>query len=150
MCIRDRTLSDVGGYTVGGRATQWLGDTLRIGATAQNETTGSADQNLIGVDALLRRSAGTYLKAEIAQTEGPGFAQSNSTDGGFTFDNQAAQGATNVKAKAYRAEAALDLADISNVVGQLRGYYDHQDDGFSGTNRLAIGCLLYTSDAADE
>ena len=133
------TLSDVGGYTVGGRATQWLGDTLRLGATAQNETTGSADQNLIGVDALLRRSAGTYLKAEIAQTEGPGFAQSNSTDGGFTFDNQAAQGATNVKAKAYRAEAALDLADISNVVGQLRGYYDHQDDGFSGTNRLAIG-----------
>ena len=29
------TLSDVGGYTVGGRATQWLGDTLRLGATAQ-------------------------------------------------------------------------------------------------------------------
>jgi len=133
------TLTDVSGYTVGGRATQWLGDTLRIGATAQSEQTGSADQNLIGVDALLRRSAGTYLKAEIAQTDGPAFGQSNSTDGGFTFENIASQGQANVKAEAYRVEGAVDLADISGFTGQLRGYYDHQDDGFSGANRQIIG-----------
>lgn len=133
------TLSDVGGYTVGGRATQWLGDTLRIGATAQNEKTGSADQNLFGVDALLRGSAGTYLKGEFAQTEGPGFGRSNSTDGGFTFDRLATQGRANVKANAYQVEGAVDLADVSGIVGQLRGYYSHQDDGFSGSNRLVAG-----------
>lgn len=133
------SLSDVGGYTIGGRATQWLGDSLRIGATAQTEKTGSADQDLLGVDALLRHSAGTYLKAEFAQTEGPAFGQSNSTDGGFTFDSLAAQGQANVKADAYRVEASADLIDISGLTGQLRGYFDHQDAGFSGSNRLVAG-----------
>jgi len=133
------SLSDVGGYTIGGRASHWLGDNLRIGATAQNEKTGSADQNLLGVDALLRHSAGTYVKAEFAQTEGPAFGQSNSTDGGFTFDNLASQGQANVKADAYRVEGAVDLSDISGVKGQARAYFDHQDDGFSGANRLVAG-----------
>jgi len=135
------TLSDVGGYTVGGRATQWLGNSLRIGATAQNEETGSADQTLLGVDALLRHSAGTYVKAEFAQTEGPGFGQSFSTDGGFTFDSQLAQGSANVKADAYQFEGALNFADISSIEGQLRGYYGHQDDGFSGASSVISGDL---------
>jgi len=89
------TLSNVGGFTVGGRATQWLGDKVRIGGTAQSETTGSADETLYGVDALIRHSAGV--------------------------------------------EASLDLADISNATGQLRGYFDHQDAGFTGVNRINQG-----------
>jgi len=133
------TLSDVGGYTVGGRATQWLGDAVRIGGTAQNETTAGADQTLYGVDALIRKSAGTYIKGEFAQSEGPAFSQSFSTDGGFTFDNQATPGQANVKSDAYRVEAAVDLADITNAKGQLRAYYDHQDAGFSGSNRINQG-----------
>lgn len=133
------SLSDVDGYTLGGRATHWFSDKVRIGATAQNEKTGSADQNLYGVDALLRHSSGTYLKAEFAQTEGPAFGQSNSTDGGFTFDNIATQGRANDKADAYRVEGVVDLADVSALAGQVRAYFDHQDDGFSGANRLVAG-----------
>ncbi len=133
------SLSDVGGYTFGGRATQWLGNVLRVGATAQNEKTGTADQELLGFDALLRASAGTYLKAEVAQTKGPGFGQSNSTDGGFTFETLDTQGEANVSAEAYHVEGALDLSDISGVEGQLRGYYSHQDAGFSGANSLVAG-----------
>ena len=133
------SLADVDGYTIGGRATHWLGDSLRIGATAQNEKTGSADQNLYGVDALVRHSAGTYLKAEFAQTEGPAFGQSNSTDGGFTFDMLATQGQANVKADAYRVEGAVDLADVSGISGKAHAYFDHQDSGFTGANRLVAG-----------
>jgi len=133
------SLENVGGYTLGGRATHWLGNSLRIGATAQSENTGDANQDLLGFDALIRSSAGTYLKAEFAQTEGPAFGQSNSTDGGFTFDNLATQGQANVKADAYRVEGSVDLADISGIEGQLRAYFDHQDDGFSGANRLVAG-----------
>jgi len=136
------TLSDVGGFTVGGRATQWLGDHVRIGGTIQSETTGSADQDLYGVDALLRHSAGTYVKAEFAQTEGPAFSQSFSTDGGFIFDNQPTPGQANVTADAYHLEAALDFSDISNAKGHLRGYFDHQDDGFSGSNRIVGGDVV--------
>ena len=133
------SLSDVGGYTLGGRATHWLGDTLRIGGTAQNEKTGDADQDLIGADILLRGSAGTYLKAEFAQTQGPAFGQSNSTDGGFTFNTLATQGQANIKADAYRVEGALDLEDVTGLKGQARAYFDHQDNGFSGANRLVAG-----------
>ena len=133
------TLSNIDGFTVGGRGTHWVGDNLRLGVTGQNETTESADQNLIGVDALLRHSAGTYIKGEFAQTDGPAFGQSNSTDGGFTFENIAPQGQANIDAQAYHVEAAVDLSDFSGFVGQLRGYYDHQDDGFSGVNRAGVG-----------
>lgn len=133
------SLQDVGGYTIGGRATHWLGDTLRIGATAQNENTGAADQKLLGADILLRRSAGTYVKAEFAQTEGPAFGRSNSTDGGFTFDRLATQGQANLQADAYRIEGALDLSDMGGLEGQARAYFDHQDDGFTGANRLVSG-----------
>ncbi len=133
------SLEDVDGYTVGGRATHWLGEKLRIGATAQNEKTGSADQNLFGVDALLRHSAGTYVKAEFAQTEGPAFGRSNSTDGGFTFDNLATQGQANLKSDAYRIEGALDLNELTSFFGQANLYFDHQDAGFSGANRVEAG-----------
>ncbi len=133
------TLSDVDGYTVGGRATTWIGDHVRLGATAQSETTGTADQDLFGVDAVVRHSAGTYLKGEIAQTEGPAFGQVNSIDGGFLFENIANQGVEDVTARAYRVEGAVDLEDVSNFSGQVRGYYDIQEDGFSGANRLVQG-----------
>ena len=133
------SLSDVGGYTVGGRATQWLGDKLRIGATAQRETTGAADQDLIGFDALLRHTEGTYIKGEFAQTDGPGFGQSNSTDGGFTFETFETRGTANVKADAYQIEGAVDLSDISGISANLRGYYSHQDASFSGANQLVVG-----------
>ena len=133
------TLSDVDGYTLGGRATHWFNDHLRIGATAQKETTDTADQNLLGVDAVLRHSAGTYLKAEIAQTDGPGFNQAQSTDGGFLFNSVPTSGVTNVKAQAYRVEGAADLSEFSGVKGQIRAYYDNQEDGFSGANTLVNG-----------
>jgi len=91
------------------------------------------------LDVLLRASAGTYLKAEYAQTKGPGFGQSNSTDGGFSFENLNTQGQANVTAEAYHLEGAVDLSDISGVSGQLRGYYSDQEAGFSGTNSLVSG-----------
>jgi len=132
------SLSNVNGFTFGGRATHWLGDSLRLGVTGQNEETGSADQNLFGVDFLLRQSAGTYLKGEFAQTDGPAFDQSRSSDGGFTFGNVSGQGAGG-KSDAYRLEGGLDLADISSFDGLVTAYYDSQDDGFSGSNRLVAG-----------
>ena len=133
------TLTDVDGYTIGGRATHWVGDHVRLGVTAQSENTGAADQDLIGVDALVRHSEGTYLKGEISQTEGPAFGQVNSTDGGFLFEEVANQGQDDVKALAYRVEGAVDFEDISDLRGQLRGYYDLQEEGFSGGNRLVAG-----------
>lgn len=143
-------VGDVGGYTVGGRAAAWIGDTVRLGVTGQRETTGTADQTLLGTDATVRLHPGTYVKAEVAQTEGPGFGQSNSVDGGLTFTNYGATGRANVKAMAYRAEVAVNFtelaggkpADAGAVAGagvdkgKFSAWFEHLDAGFGANAQL--------------
>lgn len=126
------------GYTVGGRGTGWLGDKVRFGITAQRDTVEEAAQTLIGADVMVRVTAGTYVKAEIAQTEGLGFGQSNSVDGGLSFTDIASPG-TSVKAKAYRAEGAVNFAELAGKSGQLgtaSAFYERYDRGFSSAGRL--------------
>ena len=132
-------VGNLAGYTIGGRGTQWLGDTLRLGVTAQRETLDSADQTLIAGDALLRITAGTYVKAELAQTDGPGFGQSASIDGGLNFIDQAAPGLRGTRAQAWRAEGAVNIAELMRISGdrgKLRAHYEHFDRGFSSVGRL--------------
>lgn len=129
---------DLDGYTIGGRGTLWLGDNLRFGTTAQRDTVDAADQTLIGADAMLRFSAGTYFKAEVAQTEGPGFAQSNSVDGGLTFSDIASPG-TSQAAQAWRTELAVNFAELAKKQGNLGkfyAFYEELDEGFSSAGRL--------------
>ena len=127
------------GYTFGGRATGWLGDVVRIGATAQRDTVEDAAQTLFGADVLLRATAGTYLKAEFAESEGPGFGQSNSVDGGLSFTDIATPGLAGFKAQAWRTEAAVNVNELMGKSGNglvVGGYFEHQDRGFSSAGRL--------------
>jgi hypothetical protein len=134
------TIADIGGYTFGGRATQWLGETVRIGMTAQREATGGSDQKLMGADILVRKSAATFLKAEIAQSEGPAFGQANSLDGGLNFSSITNPGQNGLKATSWKVEAATAFADF--IGGKDRGtaslYYEHLGAGFTGVGRLSI------------
>ena len=131
-------VGDLDGYTVGGRGSGWLGDKVRFGITAQRDTVEEAAQTLIGSDVLVRLTAGTYLKGEIAQTDGPGFGQSNSVDGGLSFTDIANPG-SGVKAKAYRAEAGINFAELagkSGDMGALSAYYENYEQGFASAGRL--------------
>lgn len=131
-------VGDLDGYTVGGRATGWLGETVRFGATAQRDTVEEAAQTLVGADLMLRLTAGTYLKGEIAQTDGPGFGQSNSVDGGLSFTNIANPGTGN-SARAYRAEGAVNFAELAEKtgdLGSLHGYFETFDQGFASSGFL--------------
>ena len=133
------SFGDLDGYTFGGRGAGWIGDTVRLGVTSQKETTEGADQTLLGADILIRHDAGTYVKAEIARTEGPGFGQSNSVDGGLNFVNFASPGIANVSAEAYRAEAAVNFSEITggkSNFGSISGYFEHFDAGFSSISQL--------------
>lgn len=133
------SLADVGGFTTGGRVTGWVGNNIRLGATAQKEETGSADQRLLGADLILQSSPGTYIKGEVAQTKGAGFGQRESSNGGFDFNNINSAGVANETAIAYRVEAGIDLDDVSGQKGTASAYFDHQDAGFSGTGRVLQG-----------
>jgi hypothetical protein len=127
------------GYTVGGRGTAWLKEKVRIGFTAQRDTTDLAAQTLIGGDIMYRIAAGTYAKAEIAESKGPGFDQSNSVDGGLSFTDIANPG-TNVQSRAWRSEVAVDFAELTKRQGDLgraSAYYEHYDKGFSSAGRLS-------------
>ncbi len=132
-------VGSIDGYTLGGRGSAWLGDTLRLGLTAQRETTDSADQTLLGADALLRIAAGTYLKGEIAQTDGPAFGQANSVDGGLSFSTITAPGSAGVKARAYKLEAGIDFAELTGQTGdrgRASAYYESFDAGFASPSQL--------------
>ncbi len=128
------------GYTIGGRASAWLGDVVKLGVTSQRDTVEEASQSLLGADATIRFTAGSYVKAEVAQTEGPGFAQSNSVDGGLSFTDIANPGTAGVKAQAWRTEAAVNFAELagkSGDAGTLSAYFEHFDKGFASAGRLS-------------
>jgi hypothetical protein len=133
-------VGDLEGYTVGGRATAWLGEKIRFGVTAQRDTVEAAAQTLLGSDVTLRLTPGTFVKAEIAQTDGPGFSQSNSVDGGLSFTQIANPGA-GVKATAWRTEAAVNLGELagkSSDLGKLFGYYEDYEAGFASSGNLTL------------
>ena len=124
---------DVSGYVVGGRVQQWLGNHIRLGVTGQKENTKTTDQKLYGADVVIGNSDGTYVEAEIAQSQGPGFGSTYSPDGGLTSQNNATSGSDDKKAKAYRIEGHLDLEDLSDngIKGKLVARYEKFEKGYS-------------------
>lgn len=133
------SLTNLGGYTVGGRGSLWLGDQLRLGVTTQRDTSEDADQTLIATDAMFRIAAGTYLKGEVAQTKGLGFGQSNSVDGGLNFTDIANPGSQSTS-RAWRSEVAVNFAELMNRQGDhgdISAYYENRDKGFSSIGQFS-------------
>ena len=131
------TLSDVDGFTYGGRAHAWLNDMVRVGTTGFLEDTGIADQTLIGADVLIRLSDHSFFEFEWAQSEGDTFGIVTSTDGGFIFNPVSGINPTGGTADAWRAKLALDLSEVSGgeYQGSIGGYYEQRDAGFNAPSR---------------
>lgn len=130
------TSGDVDGYSYGGRAQTWMADKVRFGVTGMVEETGNgaieSDQEMLGVDLKVRHSETTFVSAEYAQTKGPGFSTSNSTDGGLTIIDETPAGIANRISSAWRVNAQLDLADISQgkIAGRIGAYFEEKEEGF--------------------
>jgi hypothetical protein len=127
------------GSTIGGRGAAWVGDKVRVGVTGQRTAVEDAQQTLVSIDVLHRIAAGTYAKAEFAQSNGPGFGQSSSVDGGLSFTDFAATGALTT-ADAWRTELALNVAELTNRSGDhgaASAYFESYDKGFSSSGRLS-------------
>lgn len=112
----------VSGYTYGGRAQQWLGDHLRLAVTGMTEKTGKADQKLAGADILVRKSDRTFIEAEVAQSQGPGFTTTYSQDGGLGILDVPSAGRDSHTARAWRVRAVGDLAELSS--DEFRGRFE--------------------------
>jgi hypothetical protein len=121
------------GQVYGGRASQWLGDHVQVGASASKDTSGSANNELLEADIRLRATEKTYIEAEVAQSRGKGLGQSFSTDGGLSFIDETAQGSKANRAVAYRVKAVADLGEVfaGRFNGQAEAFYEQRGAGFS-------------------
>ena len=134
------------GQVYGGRASQWLGDHVQVGASASKDTSGSADNELLEADIRLRATEKTYIEAEVAQSRGRGLGQSFSTDGGLSFNDEIAQGSKTRRAKAYRVKAVADLGEVfsSRFNGQAEVFYEQREAGFSALDsETALAKRIY-------
>ncbi|TPF76337.1 TonB-dependent receptor [Brucella gallinifaecis] len=124
---------DLDGYSLGGRGQQWLNDTVRVGVTGYQETTGTANQKAGGVDIRVRHSETTFIEGEVAASDGQGFGFTRSTDGGLTNSNTLATGKKGSTALAWRLRGQIDLADLKDdgIKGKIGGYYEEKQAGFS-------------------
>lgn len=124
--------------TYGGRVEAWVSPQVRVGVSGARETTGLADNTLLGADVLLQRHEGTYLSVDIAQSEGPGLNARSSLTGGLDLDpDDVAAGVRGQRALGVRVEGRQDLADFGGQ-GYLMGWYEERDAGFWSPDYSAV------------
>ena len=114
--------------TVGGRVSQWVGDSVQVGVSGYSQGDSATKQKLEGVDATYRIAPGVYVKGETARSDGAGTATQSSATGGFEFNPITSPGGV---AKANRVEAAADLSEMSSGKGKVNAYWQERDRGFS-------------------
>jgi outer membrane protein OmpA-like peptidoglycan-associated protein len=130
-------LDAIDNFTTGLRASHWVGDHVQLGLTGYHQGERGADQALQGLDATFRLTPGSYVKLEGARSSGTGGTAFNSIDGGYGFAGQTAGGQG---ANAYRVEAGLDLADVSEAAqGRVSAYVQDRERGFSGPGQIVAG-----------
>lgn len=131
------TTGEVDGYSAGLRGEYWVGDHVRLGASGLRETSGLADQDLVGADILLRDGEARELLLEYARSEGPGFGSSFSLNGGLDLESgdglnpsDPSYGLPGLRADSWRIAGRTDLA-FAGLQGEIAGYYDRKEAGFS-------------------
>lgn len=139
------TMTDFDDLTVGGRASHWVNDSVRLGLTASREERMQEDQDLYGLDLLFRKTAGTYMRLETARTQGPGVSNHSSIDGGFNFAPYPTTVTNVTQANAYLIESGFQFSDLdAGFDGEGSFYIRHRDKYFSAPGQQ----VDYTTDQA--
>jgi len=123
------------GAVYGARAKRWFGDHVKLGATYNHADDGGVESDLYEMDLTLQYAAGTYIKGEIARSEGVGVETFTSLDGGFTYNAADLGGLTgqdDLTSMAYAVEAAVNFAEISEQDGSAYVYWRKRQAGFAG------------------
>lgn len=121
--------TDVDGFSQGGRVEAWANDHVRLGVTAMNDDTGIADQTSVGVDVRVQRGDNSFIQLDYAESDGPGYGSSFSSDGGVIIDNTAASAGSG---SGFKLEGQAALSDFSDTrSGVVGGYYEERTQGFA-------------------
>ncbi|WP_299701051.1 hypothetical protein [uncultured Tateyamaria sp.] len=120
---------DIDAFSYGLRGEVWAADRFRLGATVQSEETGLGTQDSYGLDLRYQLNEDTYLSAEYAWSDGPGFGFDTSTDGGLVFDETPASGG---RGDAYKIEGRAALGDLGLAAeGSISAYFEERSAGFT-------------------
>ena len=127
------------GHAYGGRGEGWLGDRVRVGVTGSLERDGldgaGERTDAYGVDILVRRSEGTWARAEIARSRGRPVGPLTSLDGGLTFSSGTRVPAGG-RADAVSIEGHLDMNEVrKEFEGAARAWYERREAGFASFGR---------------
>ena len=122
----------------GGRASQWIGDYVRLGGTYYKTEKDVQDNEFRGADMTLRFRPKTYIKAEVAETTGSVVRSYSSSDGGYTFTPSTVVGGS-TEATGIAVEGSIDLGEVSQdqLKGRVSGYFRDREAGFA-TQRDAV------------
>ncbi|MGM9426712.1 hypothetical protein [Hydrogenophaga sp. MI9] len=142
---------DLKNLVVGGHGQVWAGDHVAIGGTYVSEDRAGDDYRLKGLDVTLRAGRGTYLKAEVAQSESTQTDVQYSDNGGLTYTARAvvADGVPR-SGQAVGVEARANLYELGWTPGNvgIGAWYKDREAGYS-TARAETGGL-HTRDTGVE
>ncbi len=125
------TTSDIDGFSYGGRVEHWVTDDLRVGLSATSDDNGLDEQRSVGVDLRYEIGENSFVQLDYAQSEGPGFENAFSDDGGLDFDTDAAS-RTDGTGEAVKLEAQFELSDLGiERDGIVGGYFEDRTEGFT-------------------
>ena len=124
---------DLDDVAMGGRVSHWFGENLKLGLTYSDMEQTGADQKVGGVDLTWRSNGGSYVKIDLARSEGLGVDELASIDGGFSFDTIQQSADPDIEADAGRVEVGLVLGADSKVTA----YVQKRERGFSSPGQLA-------------
>ncbi len=122
---------------MGARAHYWFNDSVKLGATLSSQKRDQQDSELHGIDLTLRKSAASWLRFEVASSEGGGADELNSFDGGFSFNELGKDRDPNAASSAYRLEGSFLVNDIlSGGRGSATFYAQQSEAAFSAPGQL--------------
>ena len=128
---------------LGGRGQVWAGDHVAVGGTYVSEDRDGDDYRLKGLDVTLRAGRGTYLKAEVAQSESTQTDVHYSDNGGLSYTPRAvvADGVAR-SGQAVGVEARVNLYELGWTPGNVSAgaWYKDREAGYS-TARADTGGL---------
>ena len=125
-------------YSYGTRTQAWLTDNIRLGGSAYIDDVSGEDQSLVEADATLRLTERSFLEVEGAASEGPGFGNTSSVDGGFRFVDDNGIGREGERSYGLRAKGVLDLQDVTDtsIPGRIGVHYEDREAGFTALDRI--------------
>ncbi|HEY5679052.1 MAG TPA: OmpA family protein [Pseudomonadales bacterium] len=131
---------EIDALSVGGQMHYWINDHIKVGLTANANEEGGTDSGLHGADLTLRKSADSWVKLQVSQSEGLVTDTLRSSDGGFEFAGYDPSSFSDASAGGYRADVSVGLDDFSSRLdGRITLYAQDLDAGYSGPGLTTVG-----------